>query len=296
MRKAWIALAMIGTAAAPAERIVPGDGMVEAIVNGQALRWRIDPAAPSLPILTRVAADRVKLRKQRALDGLIYSVGREQVAISTGRARLGTAWRMIGWAPRDWAPGLDGVVGPGGVDAPVVRFVFQMRQPGEREVTLPMLGQDGLGGNAGGLFAAIYVDGRPMRVRFEPHRPRTLATASAATRIARAFDGHYAGAAAPAEIAWGIARPVRPMRLARPIGVGPLAIDRIGVRTADVGRAGSIREAGDDPDEILVNAGERADPARDRLTIGADWLRRCSELVFDKPAATVRLRCLPGEA
>lgn len=40
----------------------------------------------------------------------------------------------------------------------------------------------------------------------------------------------------------------------------------------------------------MVAKGKR-DAKRDRLTIGADLLDRCSAIVFDKPARQIRLTC-----
>jgi hypothetical protein len=63
------------------------------------------------------------------------------------------------------------------------------------------------------------------------------------------------------------------------------------VRTSDFGNAGSIREEGGDPDEIIVTGQRRRDNDRDRIAIGADLLANCSSLVFDKPARQIRLTC-----
>ena len=46
-----------------------------------------------------------------------------------------------------------------------------------------------------------------------------------------------------------------------------------------------------DPDEIVVVAKGNRDANRDRLTLGADLLDRCSSIIFDKPAKQIRLTC-----
>lgn len=278
-----------------AERMVPGLGEVEVRINRQPMRWRIDPAAFNMPFLSAEAARRAKLRAGDVT--LLYAVGPETVRGDTGLATVQGARRStVAWFPRPYAAGLDGVVGPGGLAEQRVRFLFRHPRPGERTVTLPMIGQDGPLGNWGSLFAMIEVGGEPMRVRFDPHHPHTLATANAGRRLAEAYGGYFDGGSFATEIAFGIERPVRPMRLARAVTVGPLALTMIGVRTGDVGSSAAVPEAGappPDPDEIVVVARDkRYDPERDRLSLGADVLRPCSTLVFDKRARTIELSCL----
>ncbi|KQU53128.1 hypothetical protein ASG67_09870 [Sphingomonas sp. Leaf339] len=294
---AWLAFAAVATTAeAPLpERLVPGLGEIDVPVNRATARMRIDPAAFSIPILTEATAKRARLRAGDVL--LQVAVGPELVRGHTAMARFGDTPRRatVAWAPRPYVAGLDGVVGPGGLAEPVVRFVFQKPLPGERTVTLPMMEQDGPMVSWGGLFARIDVGGKPMRVRFDPHHPHTLATANAGRRLAEAYGGGMEDARFTTEIAFGIDRPVRRMRLDQPIAIGPLSIAGLGVRTADIGNAAAIPEAdapSPDPDEIVVVARDkRYDPERDRLSLGADVLRQCSTLVFDKPAHEIRLTC-----
>jgi hypothetical protein len=110
-------------------------------------------------------------------------------------------------------------------------------------------------------------------------------------RLAAAYDARIAGETGSEEIAFGIARPVRTLHLGRPLQIGPLSITELGVRTSDFGNAAAIREAGGDPDEIVVTAGRRRNNDRDRIAIGADLLARCSSLVFDRVAHQIRLTC-----
>lgn len=290
----WAAVATAAEAP-PAERLVPGEGMAEVPINRVPARLRIDPAAYSIPLLSEVVAKRAKLRPSDVT--LTFAVGPQLVRGHTAMARLGEmpVRATVAWAPRPFAAGLDGVIGPGGLTEPVIRFVFQKPLPGERTATLPMIGQDGPMSGWGGLFARIEVGGAAMRVRFDPHHPHTLATANAGRRLATAYGGGMEEARFNTEIAFGIERPVRRMRLDRPVAIGPLSIVTLGVRTADVGNAAAIPDADappPDPDEIVVVARDkRHDPERDRLSLGADVLRRCSSLVFDKPAREIRLTC-----
>lgn len=290
-------LALLSTAAAAQpERVVRGDGIVSVILNGAPGRIRIDPAAPALPIFTApYAAGQARLRAGPFAFG--YLVGPEQVTglSAVGRIAVGEGARprkrRIGWTVRTYAPGADGVIGPGGLPEPVVRFVLRPALPGERVMSFPLEDEGGLFGGWGGSYALIDLDGEPLRIRFNPNEPRTLATAGAAIRIANRHDGRVSGETAPAHIAFGISRPVRTLRLGTPLLIGPLAISDLGVRTADFGNASAIREEGGDPDEVVVTGDRRRHRNRDRLALGADQLRHCSSIVFDRRRREVRLTC-----
>jgi hypothetical protein len=294
---ALLPAATAATAAQPQELAIAGDGVLPVSVNGESGRIRVDPAAPALPILTAAFAERLHLRP--GPFAFAYLVGPEHVNGRSAVARIAVGAgqrarkRRVGWTSRPYAEGLDGVIGPGGLPQPVIRFVLRPALPGERTVTLPLEDEGGLFGGWGATYALIDVGGELLRVRFNPREPRTLATAGAAVRIARANDGTIGGETLSLPIAFGISRPVRTMRLGTPLAVGPLSIGELGVRTADFGNVSSIREEGGDPDEVIVTGERGRNRNRDRLSLGADQLGLCSSIVFDKRARQVRLTCAP---
>lgn len=290
-----LALGLLTGAARPAqERIVADDGIVDATIAGVSGRIRIEPSGTAMPLITSAYAERAKLKS--GMFSFDYAVGTQRVYGKTGVAvvDLGTGpfKHRIGWTERPYTTKADGVVGPGGVPEGIVRFVLRTPAPGEHTVALPMTDQGGLASGWGERYALIDLGGQPLRIRFDPYHARTLATASAAARIAVAQGGTLQGGVEKTEIAFGIERPVRTMTLARPLTIGPLQFATLGVRIADQGSAAGIPDAADpiDPDEIVVTAKSRK-PGRDRLSIGADLLARCSSIVFDKPARQIRLTC-----
>jgi hypothetical protein len=289
------AFALAAAADPPRELVVSGDGIVATAVNGVPGRLRIDPAVPALPMLGSAWAERARLRP--GPFAFSYLVGAEHVNGRSAVARIaigdGAAPRRcrVGWTERAYTGAADGVAGPGGLPQQIVRFVLGPPRPGERTVALPMADEGGLFGGWGHSYAIIDLGGMPLRIRFDPHHPRTLATAGAAVRLAAANDARIGGETEMAEIAFGISRPVRTLHLGRPLQVGPLTITELGVRTSDFGNAASIREQGGDPDEIVVTANSRRDNGRDRIALGADLLARCSSLVFDRAARQIRLTC-----
>lgn len=275
---------------------VPAGGIVAARIAAAPGTLLIDPGAPALPILAKPYAQRAGLRP--GMFGLQYKVGPTGIRGVTAVARLtvdGMAVRRrVGWFDAPYATGADGVIGPGGVPAPVVRFTLHSPQPGERSLDLPLVDSGTLIGNWGGLFGEITVGGAPMKVRFDLQHRLSYASAGAAQRISTAQNGALNGPIEQAEIAFGIARPVRRMTLAVPLAIGPLALNTLHVRVSDFGDASTIRDADapPDPEEIIVTGRKKPDPARDRLSIGRDQLERCSSLTFDKPAKRIRLSCL----
>lgn len=267
-------------------------------INGVARSVRIDPGVPAMPIITKEFADAASMKP--GMFGFMMGFGpKAMIAGRTAVARVAfggakPAKQRIGFTAKPYVEGFAGVFGPGSLPDPIVRFRLRDAVAGERVTAFPMVDQGDLFGGWAERFAIIMVEGQPMRVRFDPHHPRTLANAGAAVRLAQAYGGTLSGATSPTEIAFGVQRPIRTMTLATPFSVGPLTIATLGVRTVDHGSTETIADADQhaDPNEVVVTGKGKHDINRDRLAIGADLLDRCSSIVFDKPARQVRLSCL----
>ena len=297
---------MTAGATSSGERVIDVGGMIDATINGIATPMRVDPAAPGMPLIDRTVVERVKLDPDAHWGfGIGYLVGGTSVTTRTRVVRFdsggGGGKRRIGWAKLPFARGVEASVGPGGLDDPVVRLRLRAPRPGETTTTLRTAdsgGMLGLFGHFSATFAEIDVGGEPMRVRFDPYHARSLATAGAAVRLARLYDGVVSGEPVPTEIFFGVERPVRTLTLRKAFAIGPLTMPTLGVRLGDVGSTASIAEAGApppvvDPDEVVVTAkGKKRDVRRDAVSLGADYLARCSSIVFDKPAKQIRLTCL----
>jgi hypothetical protein len=302
---------LIGATTPPAERVVSGDGTVAARIAGVPTRLRIDPAAPAMPLIDRALAERAKLKLEGSWGISIgYAVGGTAINTRTqsvpidldthaGKA-ITLGKRRIGWASRAFATGVDASAGPAAMPEPVVRFQLHAPRPGETTTTFPARHDTvlfGMLGDFSSTFAEIMVGGAPMRLRLDPYHARSLVTAGAAARLAAAQGGTLSGEVVPTEIFFGVVRPVRTMTFARPLVLGPLSIPTLGVRIHDAGRTGAIPDANApaapvDPDEIVVTGkGGKRDIRRDTLSLGADYLARCSSIVFDKPAKVIRLTC-----
>jgi hypothetical protein len=142
------------------------------------------------------------------------------------------------------------------------------------------------------IFGLIAVDGKPMRVCFDPHHARTLVTAGAGRRLARQNRGVISGDAVPTEIFFGVRRPVRTLTLQQPLQIGALAIGSLGIRTGDRTAVASVPgEIGDMEDIVVTARGNKRDPRSDMLSLGGDYLSRCSSIVFDRKKRVIELTC-----
>lgn len=291
----WFAAACVATSASAAHGaadtlVIPRDNVISATISGQPVRLRVDPGAPIVPILNPRTAERLKVKplgwvKIAALIGPIRVNGRTAVlrfrlpgATSDKKAR-------IAWFDRDFVQGADGAVNPLFLVQNKVRFELPGR--GGRVNRLPF-------GNTSMLVRGtkLAFGGEAVTVTYDLGRAVGATTADAARLIAADRDGRLSAARGTMLIEFGIARPYREMRLARPLEVGPFDFATLRVRTPDEGAIG-IAEDDADPNEIVVT-GKKKSKARRELSIGRDRLDRCAALEIDRAAKTISFDCPAG--
>ncbi|MDF7777548.1 hypothetical protein P1X14_19995 [Sphingomonas sp. AOB5] len=289
----WKPLLAIALLAAPAdepELLVIGDGIVDGVVNGVPARIKLDPGAPGSPIFNPDFAARAGFKP--SMIGFIARIGPVKVPGATDVVRIdigrGEFKRRAGWFQVPYVTGADGAIGPGMLDAPVVRYQMRPAQPGERAVSLPMAdyGRAGIG-------TKLQVGGDTIVVRFSLMRDYSIATAGAGAAIAQFQSGAFDKPPEQMLVYLGVIRTVRHMAIRSPLEIGPLSITGLMVRTGDFGTTESIPEADApeaDPDEIVVTGGKKGRREL-RVEIGRDYLDNCSSIVFDKPKKTITLSC-----
>lgn len=283
------------------ERVVSGDALVAVTIAGKPLHLRIEPGVPGLVLVAPALKEELGLKAGGFLGiGVRYRIGHE--VTYGGTHVVPFAWagekpgkRRIGWMSRAYQPPADGTIGPAGLPESVIRFALHPARAGEQVVTLPMHGGTGLFGGWFAIDGMASIGGAPMVIRFDPHHPRSLANASAAIAIAASHAGAMTQETGRQEIAFGIERPYRVMKLGRPLAIGGLTLASLGVRVTDGNIAGRIAEEGaapedPDPNEVVVTA-RKGKPPLNLLILGADALAGCSSIVFDKPARVIRLSC-----
>jgi hypothetical protein len=284
---AWVMLGWLaGDSATSAERVVTPGQVLAATISGRPASVTMHPLALDFPMLDPGFAASTGLKPDGRLSVLIGPV-RVAGHITEAAVDLGggVTKRRVGWAERPFLPGADAVVGPLGLAEPVVRLQLRAARPGAQSIVLPLRKLDSVGA------AVIDVGGKPMQLAFAPDVARSRASAGAGVRIAEAHGGVLTGDRETVPIVFGVSRPIRTLRLARPLTIGPLGLRTLAVRTIDFGNANVIREENADPDEVTVFAGKRRPPIEDRLTLGADVLVGCSSISWNKPAKTVTLVC-----
>ena len=268
-------------------------------IRRQIVNLRVDLETSGYPIFNPGTAARLGFRGSlfgaRALVGPVRLSGEQNGA----KFRIAGVERSYRFAffDRDIVEGADGIISPH--ELPYDNIVFRLRdpQPGEVTTRIPMSFDRGAG-----LFAPLVMGDRTVFVEFSLLQPRNLATASAGALVAASHGGEWTGEAEPARIKFGVDRPVRPMRLARPLDIGGFGLSSLHVRTGDHrgnyllppdAAPPAAGEAGQDPDEIVVTGNVQRSRARLFMAVGRERLSACSSLTYTPATKTLTLRCLP---
>ncbi|HTU13464.1 MAG TPA: hypothetical protein VMG08_21420 [Allosphingosinicella sp.] len=285
---------------------VPADGMFDGMLaagegaSAVPIRIRVGPDMPHRPFLTTSAAAAARLSAVPVPHEIRIGPVRLEGTPSSALIALGgkVFLRGVSWFDGPMAEGADLALGPRALPWEQVRFQLRPPRPGERRLRFPIVRE--------GLIATVVrfrIGRQEVRLGFAPERPTSVATAAAGALLAATHDGRLgaAGAEPPIRLATGIFRPVRAMRLARPLSIQGLPLAGLVVRTRDFG--GETRLPGMDPadaaaapDEVVVTARADASPAVYYIMLGADVLAPCSTILFDNRRLRVELSCLLPEA
>lgn len=300
-----------GTAAVATEAVVdvPPDGKTKVSVAGRAIDAFSGPGMPSILSLRRsVALDMFgaesEVQQERSSKRFkIISVSanpdakvgpvlvkgfffKADVAVG-GQATNGT----VKWSMSDAYGFADALAGPYAIPGPIVRYTLRKATGTERTGSLRLL-------PVGAWWVAstdMQIGGKWIRFAFAPHFPTSVASAAAASVISAEFGGSMSGSTQRTLISHGVDRPTRMMRLDRPVSLGPVNVDRLLVRTADYGSAGSIPDNDIDPSEmsgdIIVNGRRSASRPSYVVYVGADALQGCASITYDKRRHRIDLAC-----
>ncbi|MGC6400672.1 hypothetical protein ACNI3Q_08850 [Sphingomonas sp. FW199] len=267
---------------------------VEMTVNGQPVRFRMVPEAISVPTVNADTAQRIALKP--SLIGYIYVIGPERIGFNTDRVRYGEgegAFRVrTAFSQRQLVTGADGIAGPETFPFGRTRFILRDPQPGDRAITFL------LDRKMGDSQTSVRIDvgGRPVYAAFSIDRAESLVTATGGRWIADANGGFFDGDARAAPILYGVSRPVRSLKLQRPLMLGELEVRNLAVRVSDIGNARGIAEGAapeEDPNEIVVVGDSKRKVPNQRLYIGMDTIGHCASIDYDFAAGTVTLMCPP---
>jgi hypothetical protein len=270
-------------------------------IGGATLRLRVDPAAAGLVILNPDAVARAKLTPEMmsgrpGIPGQFVrpSYARIGPVGLTGRTR-GTTARTDGqafpiraiWFDRPAIDGADGLISPASLPYESVTFRLAAPRAGESPVVLALDFVTELG-----LYFPYPLEGRALPVQFSLWKPSSIGTAAAGALLAQGRSGAWAGEPDRRPISFGVLRPVRPMRLQRPLDLGFARVAGFLVRTGDYRGGLALPADSADPDEIVVTAARAVQAARLNLVLGADQFAACSSLHYDRAGRRLTLNCL----
>ncbi len=296
---AAVALPPPAAPALPDELLLEGDSIITVFINGEALRLEVSAEAFGPPVINPEVAARLMLVET---SGRGWRFGPVVVSGSAASALAdfgaGSAPLTVTWSDRPASAKADGVIGVHHL--PYKRVTFALRAPGEAE-TVESFPLKRTGGDRNTrLGTEVTVGKKRLMMIFVPERAENLVTAPTANFIATHQDGGFApGTDAIAVMDFGVERPTRMMRIAVPIALGSLAVERFAVRVEDYGEPTRVGEiAKDDPrfdkNSILVSRRKgRGKP--DLLTrIGSDQIAHCSSITYDFAGKAIRLSCGPA--
>jgi hypothetical protein len=287
----------------PDELVLPPDHIIRVVINGTPLRMLVTadasgPAAIDPRIVMRLG--------WRGTFQTMWDYGDGDVLRSVGVQRIAEFGDRSAALPVMWSVGLptrlaDGLIGIHHL--PYKRIVMPLAPPvGEQTVQRFPLRR---WGSQGALRVGTEIDTGERRLKaiFATDADQNIVTAPTANYLATRFNGGFLpGSEGQVRMRFGVMRRTRTMRLAQPLQLGDLLIDRFAVRLGDYGKARNVGEAGEndprfDPNEIVVS--ERKKSGRmDALTrIGRNQIAHCSQLTYDFEMKEIRLACgaLPAQ-
>lgn len=283
----------------PDELVLEGDNIIIISVNGQPLRLQVNAEAFGPPKINPEVAARLLLERTSGRGwrfGPVVVSGSAATTLADFGA--GSVPLTVSWSDRPASAKADGAIGVHHLPYRRVTFALRARQADETVESFPLKRTGGDRNTRVGT--EIRVGKKRLMMIFVPERPENLITAPTANFIATHQDGGFEpGSDGIAVMDFGVERPTRMMRIAVPIMLGRLAVERFAVRVEDYGdptRVGEI--AKNDPrfdkSQIIVTRRKgRGKP--DLLTrIGSNQIAHCSALTYDLAVSEIRLTCGPA--
>jgi hypothetical protein len=261
------------------------DPIVAVEIEGVPLRLRVDLDQQDSIELNPVSAARLAVKWE---DGLLIDVGRVRLSSRVAAVSMNVGGRVVlaqvSEHGRDCCQGVDGAISPILLPFATIYWRREGAQAPTGSLFLPLDASP-----TTGLSAASDLPG--VRLRFSLGQQETVATAAAGAALSSLWKGHWAGPPRRVLVAFGVARPARTMTFERPGLLAGFRIDRLPVRLSDF--AGDTKLPGDalDADDVVVSHKLERQHAWPAVTIGADRLSRCAEIVYRAVPRSLTLHC-----
>lgn len=281
------------------ELILQADDPLEVTVGNERLKVRVETGGIDRPVIDPEIVARLGIKPAEILGKATLRIGRTRVL--TGRNRPmtfsvagATQKARIFWFEGAGDDPADGTIGPWGL--PQDHVEIRLGGSGTALYQFPLFGSA-----SNQSWTSFKHDGGVVGLTFavEDQGPYPIASAAAGAAIAKAYDGVATEQIWDETIILGIRRPVRLVKLGRPLVVGPFSINEIAVRVRDgrdgLGSGDGIAmpvDPSDDPSEIVVTANNKKGPAPVfTFTIGRARLQQCRSVSYIKSAKEIRLAC-----
>lgn len=254
-------------------------------VQGVPMRLRVDLDRQDSIELNPASAAKLPVKWE---DGDPMDVGRVRlvnrvagVLIKVGGRTLPTEVSQHG---RDCCAGVDGVIGPDLLPFGTVRWRNAAAPAPTASQVLALETSE-----TTGLSAAT--DAGKVRLRFALAAPETVGTAAAGAELARLWGGRWNGDERRVTLVFGITRPARPMAFARPGILAGFRLDQLLVRLSDFAGDEKLPSDPARAGEFVVTHRLARQTAWPAVTIGADRLSRCAEIVYTAVPRSLTLHC-----
>jgi hypothetical protein len=274
--------------------------LIDAEIAGQAVRLTVDFGGddivqinPGSPIAALLAGD----ARADAVDRGLYrvAVGQAWLAIPFSRETLLIGGRALPArvlrpraAPAGQPPGSDGSIGLPLLPHASIRL--HRRAATAQDAQVELLARRGRSDALG--FDWRLTGGDKLDVELHPQRPASVASAVAASLLAKMGNGHLDGPVRRMAIAFGVARPVRRLLLDTPVKIAGLPLRRVEVRLFDWAGKAELPPEADSENAALTVVGRRG---RQRgwpvLKLGGDVLDACASIAWQRQPARWQLVC-----
>lgn len=285
MRLSLVLLAMFVSAVSPAwaQRVITLHAdpvpIVEAEINGRAVRLEVDTRFPDMLALNAAAAERLQVRR------LPFAVARVGIEGSNASLRARIARPRLTFDGEDArafagvfavpvTSRADGVIGPGVLPYDVITIVLGPAPANAREISFALADPDV-------WRVATPIDGEALRITFDATNQASIFNRTAARRYDSTGAIVANGDLAELPLVLGLRTLMQPV--ATELRVEGLSLGPAFART-NAPLLGAIEE-----DAIVVEADADAPPAE--LSLGREALRACSSISVDRRTRRLTLIC-----
>ncbi|WP_143704575.1 hypothetical protein [Porphyrobacter sp. TH134] len=280
------------------ELLLPPDHIIRVKVNGVPMRLLVTAEADGPMHVNPAVAVRLNWKAQIAgthyvhnINDFLYLLARYRTVDIEGKKQK----ILVMWSTQPITDVADGVIGIHHL--PYNLVTFPLGPPiGDQTVQRLPLKQFGRRFNDT-VGTELDADGEKFKVFFGHRLANNLVTAPSANFLASRFGGGFIpGSDSEVAIDYDIKRPVRMMKLARPLKLGDILIDHFSVRYRDWGNTNKVAEIGPDdppfdPNEIIVWDSKRRGRPDFYTSIGRNQIAHCSQITYDFELREIRLTC-----